>query len=199
MMRYALLTLLITGGPFAHTFAAAKEAPLKSSQEGETETELAPSVKDDLPNPEEDPLGTAPQHPPKSQRVEPKNLDTKFKNSLSLTLDPFRVLILDHKGPIALLGLEVVLEAQTLQKTDVIKACWPKIYSYVFQELYSIAPFLWDTGYTPTRKSLQKRLLRLCESFFGPGVVRGVVVQKAYMRPMRPRPKKIVSPLDKSA
>ncbi|MGL6188079.1 MAG: hypothetical protein ACRC12_03450 [Holosporales bacterium] len=117
-----------------------------------------------------------------SDALKDKNSHDKFKASPALTFPGFRVVILDEKGPVALLGLEVSLEVKTIEKTAVINESWIKIQSAIFQDLYSVAPFLWEKGYTPTVASLQKRIFYLCEKIIGSGILEKVKVQKAYMR-----------------
>jgi hypothetical protein len=131
---------------------------------------------------EAEPKSSSQSHETPSGAHEDKTSHDKFKARPALTFPGFRVVILEEQGPVALLGLEVSLETKTIEKTAVINENWIKIQSAIFQDLYSIAPFLWEKGYTPTVSSLQKRIFYLCEKIIGSGILEKVKVQKAYMR-----------------
>ena len=170
----------LTAFVFLEVPVFAQEAPLLSTSEAQNH-----EGADVLPE-EDDTLGKEPLIPPRAQRMAGQFLGDVDKHSLSLVLSPMRLLILDGKGPKALLGLEIIVEATNLEKATLIRELLPRLHSHLFEKLYSVAPFLWQTGYTPTLHSLRTFVNRQCQTFFGPDVVRDVSVRKAYLRPMRP-------------
>jgi hypothetical protein len=132
------------------------------------------------------PLESKPNEAPKKDRISIKDPKEKFKAQLSMTMEPFRLVLLDGSGPGALFGMEAALEANTAVSAAIIQENWPRIRSAFFEDLYGILSLFWQTGYTASIKSLEKRLLRIGQKFFGPGVLKRVKIQRAYFHPFKP-------------
>ena len=99
-------------------------------------------------------------------------------------LKPFRVMVLSGKRPIAIFRADVLLETQNDDTKGILEGYLPRIYDALIQDFYGLAHILWGSAYHPDLMAIKLRSERIIKKIDGEDVIRDVLVQKVFIKPM---------------
>ena len=97
---------------------------------------------------------------------------------------PFRVMVPRGRRPIVILRADVLIETQNDETKGILEKYLPQIYSALLEDFYGLAHLLWGSGYHPDLMAIKLRAQRLIQKIVHEDVVRDVLVQKVFIKPM---------------
>ena len=97
---------------------------------------------------------------------------------------PFRVMVLSDKRPIAILRADVILETQNNEAKDILERFLQHIHSVLLEDFYGLSQLLWGSGYHPDLMAIKLRVERLVKTIVHEDLVRDVLVQKVFLKPL---------------
>lgn len=93
-------------------------------------------------------------------------------------------MVLSTKRPIAIFRADVLIETQNDDTKETLEKYLPQLYDALLQDFYGLAHLLWGSGYHPDLMAIKLRAERIIKKIVGEDVVRDVLVQKVFIKPM---------------